>query len=93
MPFPVIDLGRLIAAPHEALDGEYRTFGIGDGLALGGIADKAFLVCNGNDRGRRTPAVFIGYAFRILAFHHIDTAVGRAKVYSNDLAHYIFLRI
>jgi hypothetical protein len=36
--------GIVEAAPDQALDGEEGIFGIGDALALGGLADQAFAV-------------------------------------------------
>jgi hypothetical protein len=40
------------ATADQALDAENGVFGVGDGLALGRLADKALVVREGNDRGR-----------------------------------------
>ena len=51
--------GVLEAAADQALDREIGVFGVGDGLALGGLADQAFAVFgerhDGGGRARRLP--------------------------------------
>ena len=51
-------LGHFVEAPaHEALDGEHRVLGIGDGLALGDLSDQPLArLGEAHDRRRQPPA-------------------------------------
>ena len=87
MFLPAGDLGSVVTAAHQTFHRENGTFGIGYGLALGGIAHQSFLIGECHNGGSGAPAVGIGNALGILAFHHIDTAIGGAKVDAYNLAH------
>ena len=84
---PVEHFGGVGAAAHPTLDGEDGAVGVGDGLTLGSLAHEAFLIGDGDDRGSGTAAVGVADALGFLAFHHIDAAVGGAKVDADDLTH------
>ena len=75
-------------AAHEPLDREDGVLGIGDGLALGDLADEPLAgLCEGHDR-RRQPAAFgVGDDDRLAAFHDGDDGVGGAQVDADDFAH------
>ena len=68
-----------IAAAHEALDRIDRVLRVGDGLALGGLADEAFAVFGeGDHRGRGAAPFGVGDDLGVLAFDDRDARVGGA---------------
>ncbi len=78
----------VVGAADEALDREEGTLGIGDGLALGRLADKALAIVRDRDDRRGGAGTFgILDDLRRGAFHHCDAAVGRAEVDTNDFTH------
>ena len=76
------------AAADQPLDGEEGEFGIGDALALGGLADQALAVRGEGDDGGRGAR-----AFRILddlggrALHDRDAGIGGAQVDADYFSH------
>ena len=77
-----------VLAAHEALDRENRVLGVGDGLALGDLADQPLAFFGEADDGRRRASAFLVHDDGGLpAFHDRDDRVGRAEVDSNDFAH------
>src|SRR5690606_16824516 len=77
-----------IGVAHEALDGVNGVLGVGDGLALGGIAHLAFAVFHkGHDAGRGALPFAVGNHHGFAAFHYGNAAVGGPQVDSDDLAH------
>jgi hypothetical protein len=69
------------AAADQALDREDGVFRIGDGLALGRLADETLAVVREGDDGRRRARAFrILDDLRLAAFHDSDAGVGRAEV-------------
>ena len=75
-------------APDQALDGEERALGVGDGLALGGLADEALAVIREGDDGRGRPRAFgIFDDFRLRAFHDGDAGIGGAEVDTDNFTH------
>ena len=80
--------GVVVATADQALDGEQRRLGIGDGLTLGGLAHEPLAVVAERDHGRRRPAAFgVLDDARAVAVHDRNTGVGRAEVDTDDLAH------
>ena len=75
-------------AADQALDREQGVVRIGDGLALGGLADQHFVVLGERDDRRRGAVAFavLDHA-RLAAFHDRDARVGRAEVDADDFAH------
>ena len=72
-------------AAHEALDREDRVLRVGDGLALGDLADEPLAVLREADDGRgRAPAFGVRDHDRIAAFHHRDDGVRGAEIDAND---------
>ena len=68
-------------AAHETLDGIDRVARIGDGLALGGVADDAFAGFRERDDGRRRAlALGIFQDERFAAFHDGHAGVRRAQI-------------
>ncbi len=80
---------RVVVAPaDQALDREDGALGIGDGLALGRLADEPFAVLReGDDRRRGAHAFCVFDNLRRLAFHYGDARIGGAEVDADDLAH------
>src|SRR5262249_51881862 len=78
----------VVTAADQALDREDGAFGIGDGLALGRLADESFaIIGEGDDRGRGAHALRVFDDLRRLAFHHGDARIRGAEVDTDDLAH------
>ncbi len=78
----------VVAAAHEALDGEDGVLRIGDGLALGHLAHEALAAFRkADDGGSSARTLFICNDFRLAALHHCDARVGGAEVDSDDLSH------
>jgi hypothetical protein len=62
--------------------------GIGDGLALGRLADQPLAVLGeGDDRRRGARAFRIFNDLRLAAFHDGDAAVGGAKIDTDNFCH------
>src|SRR5690606_17959113 len=79
---------------HEALDGEYRVFRVGDLLVLGGLPDQPLAFFGETDDRRGNPrAGGVDQHLRLIAFHDRDTAIGRAEVDANDFRHSLYLLI
>ena len=55
----LFDLGRVKFAADQALDGVQRVRRVCDGLALGDLADEAFVLVGKADDGRRRAAAFL----------------------------------
>ena len=89
--FVLLDQRVLVAPADQALDGVERIGRVGNGLALGALADKALAAVAERDHARRGAG-----AFRVLddarvagslAFHDGDAGIGSAEVDADDLAH------
>jgi hypothetical protein len=77
----------VVAASHEPLDGVDGVLGIGDGLALGDLADEAFAVLGEcHHRRRRAATLGVGDDDGCVAFHDRHDRVGRAQIDTYDLA-------
>ena len=77
-----------ILAAHKTLDRVERVFRIGDSLAFGHLPDKPVAVlCECNDRRRRTSTLTVCYDDRLAAFHNGDYRICRSQIDSNYLAH------
>ena len=86
----VLDLAH--AAAHEALDGKDGVLGVGDGLALGDLADEALAVLReANDRWGRATALGVRDDDRVAAFHDRDDGVRRSEIDANDFVGHCFL--
>ena len=80
--------GDLLVGAHLALDGRDGVFRVGDGLALGHLADQTVAGLGEAHHGRGGACAFgVGDDDGLAAFHHGDAAVGSTKVDTNDLAH------
>ncbi len=80
--------GVVELAPDQALDGEEGVDGVGDGLALGRLADDTFAVVEKSDhRWGGARALGVLDHFRGLPVHDRDTRIGRAEVDTDNLAH------
>ena len=81
------------ATADQALDGEDGVLRIGDGLALGGLADEDLAILAESDHRRRRPrALGVFDDLRLLAFHHRDTGIGRSEIDADHLASHVRLR-
>ncbi len=68
-------------AADEALRGEDGVLGIGDGLALGGLADETLAVlAERHDGGRRARTLGVFEHHRLTAFHDGHARIRGAKV-------------
>ena len=80
--------GDLVVGAHFALDGDDGAVRIGDGLALGDLADEALAVLGeGHDRRSGAGAFRVGDDGGLAAFHNGDAGIGGAKVNTDNLAH------
>ncbi len=85
--------GELEVGAHLALDGRDGALRVGDGLALGDLANQALAFFGKGNDGRRGPAAFgIGDHNRLAAFHDSDTGVGGTKVNTDNFSHECFLQ-
>ncbi len=84
----LLHLGVLEAAADEALDGVERGLGIGDGLALGGLAHEALAVFQERDLGGRGVGAFaVEDDLGLAALHDRDARAGRAEIDADDFGH------
>ena len=71
-----------------ALDGDNGAVRVGDGLALGDLADETLAVLGkGHDRRRGASALRVGDNGRFAALHDGDAGIGGAQVDTDNLAH------
>ena len=86
-----LDFGVVEPTTHEALDRIDRVAGVGDGLALGELADEPLTgLGERDDRGDR-PAAFGGCDDgRLAALHDGHDGVRGAEVDADDLAHVVW---
>ena len=83
-----LDLGVVPATTHEALDRVDGVGRVGDGLALGQLADQPLAGLGEGDDARDGPAALRRRDDgRLAALHHGDDGVRRAEVDADDLAH------
>src|SRR3546814_6655722 len=76
----------------KALHREDGVVGIGDGLALGGLADQPLAVLGeGNDGRRRARAFRVLDHLRLAAFHDSNAAVCGAEIDTDNFCHMILL--
>ncbi len=75
-------------AADQPLDGEKGVFRIGDGLALGRLADQALaIVGKGDDRGRGARAFGVLDDLGSGAFHHRHAGIGGAEIDADYFSH------
>ena len=80
--------GDLVVGAHLALDGRDGAVGIGDGLALGDLADHTLAVLGeGHDGRRGARALGIGDDDGLAAFQNGDAAVGSTQIDTDDFTH------
>ena len=89
------DAGVVVAASHEALDGEDGVFGVCDGLSLGGGSDVAFAGAwvYGDHGGRCASAFGVFYDAGFAALDDGHARVGGAEVYSEYIGHLLSLLV
>ena len=84
--------GHLVVGAHLALYGAYGPVGVGDGLALGNMANHALAVLGeGYHGGGSTHTLGVGDDNRLAALHDRHTAVSSTKIYTDDFTHFDFL--
>ena len=85
----LLDHRVVVAAADQALDGEERVLGIGDGLSLGRKSDDDLpVIGEGDHRGRRAHAFGILDDLGILPLHHGDAGIGSAEIDTDHFRHY-----
>ena len=78
----------VVAAAHKTLDGEDGVLRVGDGLALGHLANQPLTALGKrNNRGRGARALFIWNHFGLSALENRDTRIGGAEVNANNFCH------
>ena len=78
----------VVTTAHEALDGEDGVFRVGDGLALGHLANEALAgLGEADDGGGGTATLFIWNYFGLSALEDGDARIGGAEVDADDLCH------
>ena len=87
----LLDLGIGHAAADQALDGEDGVFRVGDGLALGRLADEPLALGEGDDGRRGARALCVLDDAGLAAVHDGDAAVGGPEVDADDFGHAIYL--
>ncbi|EAU48101.1 putative NAD-specific glutamate dehydrogenase encoded in antisense gene pair with dnaKJ [Salipiger bermudensis HTCC2601] len=75
------------ATADQALDGKDGGFGVGDGLALCGLADEAFIVGKCDDGGGGAGAFGVFDHARLAAVHDGDAGVRGAEVDTDNFTH------
>ena len=84
--------GIIVPAPDQSLDGEQGLFRVGEGLALGGLADKPLVtVGKGDHRGGRARAFGVFDHTGVLAIHDGDAGIRSSKVNTNNFGHDMLL--
>ena len=83
---------HLVVRAHLTLDRGDRAVGVGDGLALGHLADHTLAVLGkSDDRRRGARALGVRDNDSLAAFHDGHAAVGGSQVNTDDLSHDEFL--
>ena len=81
-------IGSVMRRPIRRLIAEERVVRIGDGLALGGLADETLAAFREGDHRRRgARALGILDDLGVLAFHHGDAGIGRAEIDTDNFSH------
>ncbi len=83
-----LDDAVLILAPDQALDGKQGVLGIGNRLALGGLAHQDLaVVAKRHHRGGGAAALGVLDDASLPALHNGDAGIGRAEVNTDYLCH------
>ncbi|MNL18192.1 NAD-specific glutamate dehydrogenase [compost metagenome] len=83
-----LDLGLVEVVADEALDRVDGVLGVGDGLALGDLADQTLAgLAEAHDRRGETRTLGVGDDDGLAALHHADDRVGGAQIDPDDLTH------
>ena len=83
-----VDVVALPVLAHVALDRAERAVGVGDGLALGDLADEHLAALGeGDDRRRRARALGVGDDDGVAALEDGDDGVGGTEVDADGLGH------
>ena len=77
--------GVVEAAADEALDGVEGGGGVGDGLALGGVADELFFTLEGDDGGGGAEAFGVFDDTGLVTFHDGNAGVGGTEINTDDI--------
>ena len=84
----LLDHGVFEATANQTLDGEEGVLGIGDRLALGGLAYQHLAVAGeGDDGGRSAIALRVFDDLDLITFHDGDAGVRGAQVDADDFSH------
>ena len=81
----------VVAAAHEALDGEDGVLGVGDGLPLGDLAHQPLAALREADNGGgSTRTFFIWNDFWFAALEDRDARVGSSEIDADDFCHGLY---
>ena len=87
----VVD-GDFVVGAHLALDGGDGAVGVGDGLALGDLANHTLAGLGEGHHGRGGAGAFgVGNNGSLAAFHHGDAAIGGSQIDTDNLTHFFVL--
>ncbi len=87
----LLDHGVFETAADQTLDGEEGVLGIGDRLALGGLAYQHLAVVGvGDDGGGRAIAFRVLDDLDLITLHDGDTGIRGAQVDADDFSHDCF---
>src|SRR5262249_39715300 len=80
----------VIAATHEALDGEHSVLRVGNGLPFGDLPDQALAALGKADNRWGGPSPFlIRNDGGLAGLHHRDAGVRRAQINSDNFTHVV----
>ena len=79
----------ILPATDQALDAKDGVFRVGDGLTFGRLADKAFIVCESDDRGGGAGPFRVFDHAGLATIHDGDAGVGGSEVNTDDFGHFI----
>ena len=81
----LLGFGVVEAAADEALDGVEGGGGVGDGLALGGVADELFFTLEGDDGGSGAETFGVFDDTGLVTFHDGNAGVGGTEIDTDDV--------
>src|SRR5258708_7863990 len=86
--YPALDLGVIVLAPHETLNGKNRIFGVGHRLSFRHLTDQPLTVLgDGYHGGREARPLAVLQHGRLTSLHDRHHRVGGSQAHPNYFAH------